>query len=208
MQPATLQDILAGDPIAETQAAIVAKLSALLKGVAIVAHPGKADVSELVGKTIVRSPGVGVGWSRIRSIALADGSYSATVEWVAYIVAEATIVGGKRVEMERVGYAIGGQILKILSDVLVSTWGRTGVTPVETSSPAPELKPLFTVKDQEKGTVYYTVSWTQQIADIGTSIFPAPIGTANPDEGSIEYAENALIAAMAPWLPAEVIDDA
>ncbi|MDM9647752.1 hypothetical protein [Rhizobium sp. S163] len=208
MQPATLAQIIAADPIADMQAAIVATLSRLLPGVTIVGHPGKADVSELVSKSIVKSPGVGVGWSRIRETAIADGSYNALVEWVAYIVAEPTIVANKRVEMERIGYAIGGQLLKILSDITVSTWGRPGVGPVETVSPSPELKPLFTVKDQDKGTVYYTVSWLQPIFDIGRSEFPAPIGRADPEAGTIEYAEGASIQDMAPWLPGEITNDA
>jgi hypothetical protein len=91
---------------------------------------------------------------------------------------------------------------------ITSSWGRTGLAPVETSAPAPEFKPLFTVRDQSEGTVYYTVSWTQRVVDIGTGIFPATIGTANVEAGAIEYAENASIAKMAPWLPAEVTNDA
>lgn len=205
--PATLQQIMEADPTADTHKAIVDTLDRLLKGVSVVAHPGKVDISELVGKTVVKAPGIGIGWTRIRPAMLADSSYSASVEWTAYIVVEATIVAGKRVEKERVGFAIGGQLLKILADPAVSSWGRAGVAPVETSSPLPELKPLFTVRDQSQGTAYYTVSWTQQIVDIGAGVFPQPIGAVNIDDGSIAYAKNADIRSMAPWLPAEVVGD-
>jgi len=205
--PATLQQIMAADPTANTHNAIVDTLKSLLKGVSIVSHPGKVDIAELVGKTVVQAPGVGIGWSRIRPAMLADGSYSASVEWTAYIVVEAAMVGGKRVEKEHVGFAIGGQLLKILNDPIVATWGMVGITPPETS-PAPELKPLFTVRDQSQGTAYYTVSWTQQVVDIGAGVFPLPIGAVDIEDGSIQYAANAAIRDMAPWLPAEVVNDA
>jgi len=205
-QPATLSQILAADPVAETQAAIVGTLKSLLPGVSIVSHPGKVDLSELVAKTLVQAPGVGVGWTRIRPTALPDASYSAAVEWAAYIVAEPALVDGKRVEKERIGFAIGGQLLKILADVGVSCWGRAGVTPVQLDTA--ELKPLFTVRDQAKGTVYYAVTWTQAIVDIGAGVFPAATGTADVDAGAIDYAAGASIRDMAPWLPAEVVDDA
>lgn len=205
--PATLQQIMAADPTANTHKAIVDTLKSLLKGVSIVSHPGKVDIAELVGKTVVQAPGVGIGWSRIRPAMLADGSYSTSVEWTAYIVVEAAMVGGKRVEKEHVGFAIGGQLLKILNDPIVATWGMVGITPPETA-PAPELKPLFTVRDQSQGTAYYTVSWTQQVVDIGAGVFPLPIGVVGAEDGSIQYAANADIRSMAPWLPAEVVDDA
>lgn len=205
--PATLKEIMAADPTADTQAAIVDTLDGLLKGVSVVGHPGKVDIAELVGKTVVKAPGVGIGWSRIRPAMLADGSYSASVEWTAYIVVEATVVDNKRVEKERIGFAIGGQLLKILADPMVATWGRQGLLPPE-ATPAPELKPLFTVRDQSQGTAYYTVSWTQQVVDIGAGIFPQPIGAVGIEDGAIEYAEGASIQSMAPWLPAGVVDDA
>lgn len=203
-----LDQLIATDPVGEMQAAIVACLKGLLPGVSVVTHPGKVDLSELVAKTVVQSPGIGVGWSRMRAIGLADGSFNIIVDWVAYIVAEAKQIASKRVEKEAVALAIGARLLAVLGDVDTSNWGLKGVLPPETASPAPEAKPLFTVKDASQGTAYYTVTWTQVLADRGAGDFPQPIGRSNPDNGTIDYQAEALLRSMAPWIPAmEVAPD-
>ena len=207
IEPATLDQLLASDPVGEMQTAIVASLKSLLPGVAVVTHPGKVDLSELVAKTVVQSPGIGVGWSRMRAAGLTDGSFNITVDWVAYIVAEAKSVASRRVEKEAVALAIGTRLLAILGDIGNSNWGMEGVLPPE-ATPIPEAKPLFTVKDASQGTAYYTVTWAQVLVDLGTGDFPQPIGLANPDNGTIDYQAAAMLRYMAPWIPAmEVVDD-
>lgn len=208
IQPTTLAQLLASNPLAETHEAIVETLKALLPGVNVVRHPGKVDIAELVQKTIVNAPGIGVGWSRVRPAMLADGSYSVAVEWTVYIVAEAKPIANRRVEKEAVAMAIGGQMLKILADFRTSTWGRTGVVPITSESPAPELKPLFTVRNESQGTVYYTVSWTQLIVDIGASLFPQPAGSVDLENGAINWPAQQDIADIAPWIPGMEVDDA
>lgn len=197
----TFDQLLATDPLAPMQAAIVSTLKMLNPGVNVAAHPGKVDISELIAKTVVNSPGVGVGWSKIKTGQHADGMFYLATEWVAYIVAEAKVVGTRRVEKEAVGLALGGRLLEILADLETSLWGRTGVLPPETTPPA-ELKPLFTVRDASQGVAYYTVTWTQIVPALGSSVFPAGVGRYDEDLGLIRYEDPADIDELSPWVPA------
>lgn len=206
--PASLDQLLSIDRVAPMQAAIVSQLRTLLPGVTVTAHPGKVDLSELISRTVVQAPGIGIGWSRIRDVMLADGAFCLSVEWVAYIVAEARVVAQRRVEKEAVALAIGGRLLEILSDQVASLWNLTQVLPVADNPPA-ELKPLFTVKDASQGVAYYTVTWTQIVADLGRDIFPDHAGTVDVEAGLINYESAEALEAIAPWIPArEVPDDA
>lgn len=202
----TLSELLTEDPLAPVQAAIVRTLDQLLQGVRVVSHPGRVDLSELLEKTVASAPGVGIGWSRVRRAMVLDGSYGAHVEWVAYIVAEARAIGGKRIEKEEIGLAIGTQILRILADEEACFWGRGGILPPE-QQPAPELKPLFTVRDASNGTAYYTVTWTQLVADIGEPLFPQETGRTSPDTQSIDYEAAAIMQKVGMFIPATRIDD-
>lgn len=201
IQPKSLDQLVAADPLVPVQKAIVTTLWGLLPGVSVEAHPGKVDLSELTGKSVVTAPGIGIGWSRIRRTAVLDGSFGAAVEWVAYIIAEPKIVAGRRVEKEVVGAAIGGQLLRILSDDTTCFWGRTGILPPLRDA-VPELKPLFTIKDAAQQTAYYVVTWTQTIADIGATHFPTATGRTDPEHGTIDYADQDAIDAIAHFLPA------
>lgn len=206
--PQTIEQLLTYDPLAPLQAAIVSTLATLNPGLHIVSHPGKVDLSELVGKTVVRSPGVGVGWSRIREAQMAEGHFCLMVEWVAYITAEAKNVASRRVEKEALALAIGARLLTILADTETAMWGLSGVLPPETTPPA-EFKPLFTVRDQSQGIAYYTVTWTQIIADLGSSALPEHIGRYDEADGLILYDAAGDIDDIAPWIPAQqVADDA
>ena len=206
--PKPLDQLLATDALGPLQAAIVSTLRALNPGVTVEAHPGKVDISELVNKTVVKAPGIGIGFSKIKTGQQAEGHFWLAIEWVAYVVAEAKVVGNRRIEKEAVGLAIGGRVLEILADLETSLWGRTGVLPPETTPPA-ELKPLFTIKDQSQGVAYYTVTWTQIMADQGASVFPEHAGRYNEETGLIDYDEGRMINEIAPWIPAaEEADDA
>ena len=199
IKPQPLEQLIAADPLVPVQEAIVATLRTLLPGVRIEPHPGKVDLSELIAKSVVTAPGIGIGWSRIRRAALLDGSFGAAVEWVAYIVAEPKLVG-RRVEKEVIGAAIGGQLLRILSDDIACFWGRTGILPP--ADAVPELKPFFTIKDAAQQTAYYVVTWTQTIADIGATHFPTATSRTDPEHGTINYADADAIDAIARFLPA------
>jgi hypothetical protein len=196
--------LLANDPLAPVQKAIVTKLAALLPGVRVVTHPGKVDLSELVARSVVTSPGIGVGWSRIRRAMMMDGSFGAAVEWTAYIVAEAKVVDSKRVEKEMVGFSIGQQILRILSDAEACFWDLTGVMPPE-DQPSPELKPFFTIRDAAAGTAYYVVTWTQLVADIGETLFPTATATTDPEAGTVTFEDQFELAKH--FFPAREVDD-
>jgi len=204
MMPQTIEQLLAYDPLAPLQAAIVETIKTLNPGLNVVAHPGKVDLSELIAKTVVKSPGVGIGWSRIREAQMAEGHFCLSVEWVAYIVCEAKSIASRRVEKEAIGLAIGARLLTILADLETSLWGRNTVLPPETTPPA-EMKPLFTVRDQSQGMAYYTVTWTQIIADLGESVFPGHAGRYSEDAGVtgvIGYPDAVQIEDIAPWIPA------
>jgi hypothetical protein len=170
MTPIPLADLVAADPIGTAKAAMRARLATLLPGVTIVAHPGKIDISEVVGRSVVAAPGVALGWSRIRAARIIDGSWSAAVEWTAYVVVEDMSIAGRRVERERLGLAIGGRVVAILEDAGEQTWGLGNILPPE-ADPRPELKPMFTVRDLTQGTAYYAVTWTQTLIDLGRSLF-------------------------------------
>lgn len=204
MNPVTLSSLITNDRLGPMQAAIVGTVSRLIEGVRVVSHPGKVDISELVQKSVVSAPGIGIGWSRIRRAALSDGSYSLLIEWTAYVVAEAQVVGMRRVEKEAVGLAIGSRVLAILADPAEPFWGLTGVLPPE-ETPAPELKPLFTVRDASQGVAYYSVTWLQAIADIGTGHFPDATGTAYPDAGVIGYSSVDDLNSLLGFLPSEEV---
>lgn len=205
----SLDDLLDRNPVDHLQKAVVAVLKGKLKGVSVVAHPGKVDLSELVGKAIVAAPGIGIGWSRIRTAPMTDMSFSAVVDFTAYIVAEDKALGNRRVPKEAVGIAIGNHLLKLLADIRTCTWGMRGVFPPEADKPGPELKPFFTIKDASQGTAYYVVTWTQKIADIGTSVFPSLTGRVDLESRSIDFGSAPGLNSLAPWIPArEVPDDA
>lgn len=205
IQPRPLDELLARDPLAPVQSAIVDTLKPLLPGVSIEKHPGKVDISELVKKSVVAAPGIGIGFSRVRESFLIDGATCFTVDWVAYIVAEAKAVANRRREKEEVGLAIGARLLAILGDQETSLWGLHGIMPVEEKPPA-EMKPFFTIKDASQGTAYYVVTWSQVVADIGPTVFPDLIGHVSEDASHIQFEDDAALDAIKPWLSLEVDD--
>ena len=168
--PASLTDLVAADPLAPIKTAIRDRLAAAMPGVAVVSHPGKIDISEVVAKAVVPAPGVAVGWSRIRAARIVDGGYRLVVEWTAYVVVEDASIGGKRVERETLGLAIGSRLVALLEDPDNHTWGCGNLLPPE-ADPRPELRPMFTVRDVAAGAAYYAVTWTQTLVDVGTSLF-------------------------------------
>jgi len=192
MIPRSLAQLIEADRLDAFQKAIVATLKTLITGVAVTAHPGKADVAELIGKTVATAPGIAVGWSRMRWEPYPEGGYGLKVDWVAYIVVEAKEIANKRVEATTVAFAIGARILDILGDTIAPHWGIRGVLPPENSPPA-ELKPIFTVKDAKTGTTYYAVTWTQGIAALGEDHFPDVVAQADPENGTINFESEAAI---------------
>lgn len=204
--PVNLSQLLAADPLAPFQAAIVARLKTLFTGVTVQAHPGKADIGELIAKTVVKAPGISVGWSRMRRMPMMAGGYTLNVDWTAYIVAEASVVASKRKEATEVAFAIGSHLLNILDAEGTNLWGVRGVLP-PADSPAPELKPIFTVKDQKEGTIYYAVTWTQGVADLGQVRFPGEVAEVDIENMLLLYDSEEAIDAIAPWLPGKQVPD-
>lgn len=172
IQTLTLPEMISASRIDTCQDAIVSTLDALMIGVTVKPHPGKLDFQDVVAKSVVRAPGVGVGWSRIRGARDPEGTFETVIDWTAYIVAEdkADIPAKTRMSREAIAFAVGTHILKALHDDDVCHWGLTKVTrPAET--PAPEIKPLFTAAAYGQGTVYYAVTWRQALIDEGAPFF-------------------------------------
>lgn len=200
--PVPLADLIAADPAHALKGAIVARLAALLPGVKVVSHPGRIDIADVVAKSVVAAPGVAVGWTRIRARRLIDGGYGLAVEFAAYVVVEDAVVEGRRVERETLGLALGHRLLAILEDAEAQTWGLGNVLPPE-ADPAPELKPMFTVRDAAAGAAYYAVTWTQLVADLGRSLFASdrPSVTELDGTGTAPFAD----VAFPDQIPPEVL---
>ncbi len=208
MTPVALLDLLAADRIGALKAAIVARLASLLPGVTVVDHPGKVDVSDIVAKAVVATPGVAVGWAQLRPIARAPGGADTEISAIAYVVVEDKVIGTppRRVERERLGLAIGGQILRILGQDGGQRWGVVGITPAEGAA----LKPLFTVRAMAEGVAYYAVTWTQVLLDAVPGPFEGlPVGEGDPETAVVQYdSEEDLERALAGILAAADAEDA
>lgn len=199
IEPLSLQALLSADPLAPIKTAIRDRLAALFPGVAVVSHPGKIDISEVVGKSVVAAPGLAVGWSRIRTARIIDGGFQLAVEWTAYIVVEDRAMGGRAVSREEIGLAIGSRLIAVLEDADTHTWGVGNLIP-PAPDPRPELKPMFTVRDMAAGAAYYAVTWTQTVVDQGAGLFAAPQPSVTAADG-----EAGLDLTFEGELPAEVL---
>lgn len=180
--PTTLNALLEANRVDEVKAAIVARLRTLLPDVAILSHPGKLDISDVVAEDIVKTPGIAIGWSRIRTIEDIASGYGLMIDWTAYVVVEdrANLSTKQRVSRESVGHAIGGFLIRILGDEDEAAWGLSNIG----LPSAPEFKPLFTSKSFAKGIAYYAVTWSQALIETGAPPFPgsAPVVSEEDDE--------------------------
>lgn len=171
---ATLTSLFAATRLEATKAAIVASLRGLLPGVAVVTHPGKLDINDVLDKAIVAAPGIALGWSRMRAPRDVGGTFGLPVDWAAYLVVEdypdRSTTPPRSVPREVVAHAIGAQLLRILADTDTASWGLTGLYPPETD-PAPEMRPLVTMTTAEQATAVYAVTWTQVLAREGRGLF-------------------------------------
>jgi hypothetical protein len=173
IEPIALPALVEADPVKGWQSAIVATIDGLLTGVTVRSHPGKVDISQMMAKTIVPAPGIALGWSRVRPEKYIDGRYDLTVDWSAYIVVEDAVLSGKRVDRDRIGFAVGSYLLQILADPDVALWGMTSVT-MPAEKPPAQLTPLFAVADEARGTNYLAVTWTQSLIAQGPGLFGGP----------------------------------
>lgn len=182
--PRTIAQMVAASRLEQTRAAIVATLRPLLVGVAIESHPGKLDINDVVGKAIVRAPGIMLGWTRARAARAVDGSQGTAVEWTAYIVTEDLADRATRTALPRdaVAYGIGATLLEILADADLPLWDLACVSPPAAEQP-PDLKPVMTARSYEAGTTIYAVTWTQTIEQTARSLFRADTPAIDADGG-------------------------
>ena len=205
--PATLPSLLNATRLESTKAAIVASLKLLLPGVAVVPHPGKLDINDVLAKAIVSAPGLALGWSRIQAPRDVGGTFGLPIDWAAYLVvedyADRSVQPPRSVPREVVAHAIGGQLLRILADSESASWGLKGLYPPE-AEPAPEMRPLVTMKTAEQATALYAVTWRQVLAIEGRGFFGFggdPGVTAVPDGMEFDVADGDIPTEMLAYLP-------
>lgn len=195
--PASLAELLAATRFEEVRTAIVSRLGALLPGVKVISHPGKADIDDVIGKAVVAAPGIALGWTRIRSVRDLGGTYGVPVDWMAYLVtedyADRSTNPPRSVARDAVASAIGGRLLRILADPDAASWGLTGITP-PFPDPEPFMQPVMTTKAGDNATALFVVSWTQAILDQGEALFDgrSPEGAEIPDGLEFEWGDGPL----------------
>ena len=172
--PASLSAMIEASRFEAAKDAIVATLKTLMTDVAVVSHPGKLDIADVVAKSVVKAPGVAIGWTRVRTPRDVEGTFGSVVEWTAYIVVEdgADLVTKRRMNREDIAHAIGSFLLGVLADADTPSWGLRNIT-MPSRDPAPELRPVFTTKSFEGGTAYYAVTWSQTLVDEGAPFMSA-----------------------------------
>ncbi|QRE74385.1 hypothetical protein [Methylobacterium aquaticum] len=193
--PATLSQMIAATRLDELRGNVITTLQGLLKGVNVVAHPGKLDMEDFLKKTIVQAPGVAVGVSGLRRAREMDGAYGIPVALSAFIItedfADRSSTPPRAIPRDVVAMAIGARLLLILSDADTASWGMTGAMP-PAADPEPELRPVFTMKAAENRTNLYAVTWTQVLVREGVPTFggPTPPVAGVPDGMEFEWPED------------------
>lgn len=189
--PLSLPGMIAATRVDQCKAAIVARLGELCLGVKVVAHPGKLDINDVLAKAVVTAPGIAVGLSRVRGRRDIGGTFSMPVDWSAYLVTEdygdRSVQPPRSVAREIVAYGIANHLLRILADPDVASWGLGGIGEVW-SEPAPELRPLVTMKTAEQGTAVFAVTWTQELVLEGRGFFDGPTPPMSLDDSEFDRA--------------------
>lgn len=192
--PLTIAQMAASSRLETTRDAIVATFKDLCRGVTVVGHPGKLDINDVLAKAIVGTPGIALGWSRLRGVRDPGGSQGIPVDWVAYIVtedyADRSQSPPRRIARDVIAYGVGGHLLRILQDADAPFWGLTGISEPLTD-PAPEMRPVVTMKTAEAGTAVYAVTWSQILLFEGASLFggPKPAVRGLPDGFEFDIAD-------------------
>ncbi|MGX1100252.1 hypothetical protein [Amorphus sp. MBR-141] len=191
MEPQSLLDMIQETRIEPVTAAAVRTFADLMPDVTVTGHPGKLDIADVVKRSVVRAPGVAVGWSSIKRDRQIVGTYLLSVSFAAYVVVEDYVdrAAKRRIARDVVAHAIGGRLLNILSDSDLAAWGLEGVT-LPLLDPEPEFKPLFTAKDAEAGTAYYAVTWRQSIVDLGAAIMDGPTPATDEALPGVRFEED------------------
>lgn len=181
----SLTALIDASRIDTVKTAIVARIKTLLPDVSVVSHPGKLDISDVVAEDIVNTPGIAIGWSRVRTVEDISSGYGLMIDWTAYVVVEdyALRAAKRRIGREAVAHAIGGFLIRLLGDEDEAAWGQMKIGLPETV-PAPEFRPVFTSRSFAKGIAYYAVTWSQTLIETGAPPFPgiAPVVSEEDDE--------------------------
>lgn len=168
--PATIAQRLTASRLVVLHRAVVANLAPLFPGVTVRRHPGRIDIGDLLKKDIVPAPALLVAISRIRPPRDMEGSYQLAVDFAAYAIAEDTVVAGKRAERDEVGHVLADGVLAVLRDEQAPRWGLQDITdPLD--EPQPEMRPLFSALDFERGVAVYATTWSQALIGRGGPVF-------------------------------------
>jgi phage gp37-like protein len=189
-------DLIETYNFAPVREAIVAEFESLITGVAVMSHPGKLDISDVIAADIKKLPAIMVGWTRQLLVPETAQHFGIEIEFIAYIaVQDATNnLLKKAIKREDVANAIGARLLEILHHEDHQCFGMQGLTRPSDIKP-PEFKPIFTSRSYSKGVAYYALTWTQALIDQGSSIatdedfvWDTPLGTSTTvnDDGELE----------------------
>lgn len=185
-------------PLPKLLGAIRTELEGLLPTCQVRAHPGKLDVSDIIGGDIGTLPAVLVGWTAVKSAPGAARDFTLQVDLIAYVaVGDFTDLSAKRlVKREEVGQAICAHILAAVHDDAHGSWGLAGVgDPYR--SPAPEMRPVFTATSYSKGVAYYAVTWSQEMPGQGAAIATHPGLSLSEVDGQLVANDEAIVEADA-----------
>lgn len=175
IEPQSLSELIAVDPVFGLQKAICDTLHRLFPDVSVRQHPGKLDVYDVIEGETIAAPAILVGWTAIKTPRDVSGAYELPIDFAAYIIAEdyADRAQNRAVDRQAIAFAIGSRLLDILQDPDLQCFDQAGVTPPATK-PEPALRPLFTATAHGKGTAYYAVTWQQTIVGLGPDLTGGP----------------------------------
>lgn len=159
MTPLTSADVMNRARALALRGAVVSSLAALFPQIAVKAHIGKIDMSDVLAKDVFVAPSIVVAVTRGLRDDRLSGADDMAVELVAYVIAENKMVDGRLVTADEFALAHFEQLIIALSDDAFASWGLENIGLPE------DVKggPLFTVKSVTQGTVFYGVSWRQEL---------------------------------------------
>ena len=175
IEPKSLSDLIALDPVFAFQTAVCETLKTLFPDIDVKRHPGKLDVFDVIEGETISAPSMLIGWSAIKTPRDVTGAYELPIDFAAYIVAEdyADREQKRSIDRQQVAFAIGSRLLDILQDPDLQCFGQSKVLPPATK-PEPTLRPLFTATAHGKGTAYYAVTWQQTLVGLGPDFLGGP----------------------------------
>lgn len=164
--PLSLSALVTASQVHALQRAIVAALAPLFPEVEVKGHPGKLDISDVLEKDVIRAPAILVAILRQVEEQRLSTSRDVLVEIGLFVVVEDAAFGEPpmRIERDELGHAICDALTYILNGRESSRWNYQA-----SAIGFPdriEARPLFTALTFERGTAYYTVTFSQTLYNL------------------------------------------